>query len=105
MLRTLVGALVGLVSGGVLAALLLRLAVAVVRWLLEPPLRVEHWVIYLSLILGAGFGALSGALAGLAGAITAALRESPRATPPSPLASATRPAPPAGAQPTHPPGG
>ena len=36
---------------------------------------VEHGVVYLTLVLGAGFGAICGALTGLAGAVLRAWRE------------------------------
>jgi hypothetical protein len=73
--KTLVGALIGLLGGAVLTPLLLRVSVAVVRSVLEPPMRIEHGVIYLSVVLGASAGAVTGALVGLAGAVVAALRE------------------------------
>jgi hypothetical protein len=46
-------------------ALLLPAAAWAVNALLAPPtLRIEHGVVYLSLVLGGGFGAVCGALAG-----------------------------------------
>jgi hypothetical protein len=80
--KTLVGALIGLLGGAVLTPLLLRVAVAVVGWLLEPPtMRIEHGVIYLGVVLGTSAGAVTGALVGLAGAVVAALRERHPSTP------------------------
>jgi hypothetical protein len=79
--KTLVGALAGLLGGAILAPLLLRVAVTVVRWLQEPVLRVEDWVIYVSVVVGAGAGAVTGALVGLSGAVVAALRERHPSTP------------------------
>jgi hypothetical protein len=80
--RTIVGAGVGLVVGVLLAAGLLRGALAVVRWLTAPQVfRMEHWVIYLGVLLGAGLGALCGALAGLGAALVRALRERPPSGP------------------------
>jgi hypothetical protein len=75
MSRATVGALVGLLLGATAAPALVWLATL---WLNaqpnKPTFLVDHWVIYLTLVLGAGFGALSGAVIGLAGAITVALR-------------------------------
>ncbi len=79
MWRTLLGAGLGLIAGVGLAAGLLRAALAVVRWMTDPKVfQMEHWVIYLGVLLGAGFGALCGALAGLAGALARAQREGSR---------------------------
>jgi hypothetical protein len=61
--------------GALLAAVLLRATVAVVRWTVEPAMAVEHWVIYLGVLMGAGFGSLSGAVAGLAGVVARAAHE------------------------------
>lgn len=69
MRRTVIGSLIGTLLGAVLAAVLLRATVAVVRLTLEPQMAVEHWVIYVGVLLGAGFGSLSGAVAGLAGVL------------------------------------
>jgi hypothetical protein len=84
-LRTVVGAVAGLVVGVLLAAGLLRTAWVVVRWQTAPKVfLMEHWVIYLGVLLGAGFGAVCGALAGLAGAVARALRPPPAPTVPPP---------------------
>jgi hypothetical protein len=78
MIRTAVGALVGTLAGLAVAALILRTAWSFLAWRTAPRLfEVEHGVIYLALVLGAGFGALCGALAGLAGAVLRAWRERP----------------------------
>jgi hypothetical protein len=88
--------------GAVLAALLLVAAVPIVRQFLAPPvLAVEHWVIYLSLILGAGFGALSGALAGVAGSVARAIRENrPPSTSGGGPATPVTPTPPTSGEPS-----
>jgi hypothetical protein len=69
MLRTAIASLIGLPAGALLFALLLRLTVWIVRAGSDPPLAVEHDVIYLGVLLGAGFGAVAGALVGLAGTL------------------------------------
>jgi hypothetical protein len=61
MIRCLLGALVGVACT---AALLYgtRLALA---WATYPDFyKVDHWVIYLTVVLGAGFGSLSAAFLG-----------------------------------------
>ena len=70
MLRTFGCSLLGSLLGALLAAIVLRATVAVVRLTIEPEMAVEHWVIYLSVVLGAGFGSLSGAVVGLACVVT-----------------------------------
>jgi hypothetical protein len=70
------GAGVGLVAGVLIAAGVLWGANQVVRWMTAPrAFQMEHWVIYLGALLGAGFGTVCGALAGLASAVVRALRE------------------------------
>jgi hypothetical protein len=83
-MRTMVGSLVGLLAGSLLAGALLRLTVWIVRITIEPPLAVNHGVIYLGVILGGGFGAVCGGLAGLASTLSRLLRQPPStsATPP-----------------------
>jgi hypothetical protein len=82
MIRTVLGTVVGLAVGLLLALGLLRRGPDFVLWLQGPPrFALEPWVNYLVLVLGGGFGAVCGALAGLAGAVAAALRRRP--TPPS----------------------
>jgi hypothetical protein len=74
-MRTLVSSLIGTFLGALLAAVLLRATVAVVRWTVEPVMAVEHWVIYVGILIGAGFGSVSGAMVGLVGVITKAGHE------------------------------
>jgi hypothetical protein len=69
MLKALIASLLGALLGALVAAVLLRATVGVVRLTLEPVMAVEHWVIYLGVLLGAGFGSVSGAVAGLAGVV------------------------------------
>jgi hypothetical protein len=83
MFRTLAGAVLGFLFGAALAAGLLFATVGIVRRLLTPEMAVEHGVIYLSVVLGAGFGAVTGALVGLAGTVRAALRSRPPESPPT----------------------
>jgi hypothetical protein len=84
-IRAAVAALCGLALGALAAAGLLWLTERALRQLTAPKVfEVEHSVIYLGVILGAGFGAVSGALAGLAGAVAAALRRKESSPPPSP---------------------
>jgi hypothetical protein len=61
--------------GALLAGVLLRATVAVVRWTVEPAMAVEHWVFYVGVLMGAGFGSVSGAVTGLAGVVARAARE------------------------------
>jgi hypothetical protein len=70
MSKVIYTAILGMIAGDILAMILLGGAVVVLRaGPNEPALALEHWVIYFSLILGAGFGSVCGALAGLAGAL------------------------------------
>ena len=76
--KALVSTLVGLVAGVALTAGLLRGTNAVVNRLKAPKVfEMEPNTIYVSVVLGAGFGAVSGALVGLAGAVARAGREPP----------------------------
>jgi hypothetical protein len=78
MLRTALGALAGTLAGLGMAVLILGVAWWVNTWRTAPRVfEMEHWAIYLSLILGAGFGAVCGALAGLASAVLRTWRERP----------------------------
>jgi hypothetical protein len=63
MRRAVLGAVVGMLAGVLAVALLLPAAAWAVRLLLEPPMHMERWVIFVSLVLGAGFGALCGTIA------------------------------------------
>jgi hypothetical protein len=59
MTRCLIGALLGVLA----TALLLLVTRRVLMWMTEPRVfEVEHSVIYVSVILGAGFGGVCGAL-------------------------------------------
>jgi hypothetical protein len=75
MIRAVLGTLIGLLLGAILAPVLVWLAWL---WLHRQSdsqiFLIEHWVIYLIVVLGGGFGALAGALIGLAGTLKAALR-------------------------------
>ena len=82
--KAVVGALVGLVAGVAVTAGLLRGTNAVVNRLKGKVLEMEPGTIYVSVVLGAGFGAVSGALVGLAGAVARAGREPPAAPPARP---------------------
>jgi hypothetical protein len=67
MRRTLLGILCGLIAGVVCAAGLLAGTNAVLAWMTAPKrFAVEHGVVYLGVILGAGFGAVAGGLVGVA---------------------------------------
>jgi hypothetical protein len=75
--RVVLGSLAGMLAGVGIVAGLLPATVWVVRLAITPILQVEHWVFYVSVVLGAAAGALCGALAGTAAAVMRALRESP----------------------------
>lgn len=67
MLRATLTAVAGAISGAALAALLLWLTSLALAWRTAPEtFRIEHGVIYVSVVLGAGFGAVAGALIGAA---------------------------------------
>jgi hypothetical protein len=96
MLLVACAALLGAVAGTLAAAGLLRLGLAVVRQMTAPKVfEMEHWVIYVGLLLGAGFGAVSGALTGLAGTLSRGLRPRPTAPPAPSVAPTVQPPPPA----------
>jgi hypothetical protein len=77
-IRTALGAVLGLLAGVAAAAGLLYATRQALRWATAPKIfEMEHWVIYVGVLLGAGFGAVSGALAGLAGVLGRAGRERP----------------------------
>jgi hypothetical protein len=83
MIRATLAALAGLLLGAAAAPSLVWLASL---WLNAQPsapvMLVDRWVIYLTLVLGAGFGALTGAVVGMAGAVAAALRRREADSPP-----------------------
>ena len=67
MRRTLLGILCGIALGVACAAGLLAGTNAFLAWLTAPTrLAIEHGVVYLGIILGAGFGALAGGMVGFA---------------------------------------
>jgi hypothetical protein len=71
MIRTLLVVSVGALAGIAAGAGLLLATRTVLRWQSAPKVfEVEHWVIYLGLIVSAGFGAVCGALAALARAVS-----------------------------------
>jgi hypothetical protein len=74
MLKGLFAVLTGLLSGVVLAGLLLQATHAILQAFLEPPMAMERWVIYLGVVLGAGFGSITGALAAVAGVVAKGFR-------------------------------
>ena len=53
--------LAGAVVGAMLAAALLAATNRVLALLVTPMQSIEHWVVYLSVVLGAGFGAVAAA--------------------------------------------
>jgi hypothetical protein len=70
MLRTALSAATGVLVGVGLAVLTLCVTSGVLARMTAPKtFEVEHWVVYLSVVLGAGFGGLCGALAGVVGAV------------------------------------
>jgi hypothetical protein len=78
MLRTTFLALAGTLAGIVVVVLVLCLTNVVLRFMTPPKLfEMEHRTIYLTVVLGAGFGAVCGGLIGAAGAFVRALRERP----------------------------
>jgi hypothetical protein len=77
--RTLLGILCGLFVGVACAAGLLAGTNAVLAWLTAPTrFAIEHGVVYLGVILGAGFGAVAGGMVGVAGCREGKSAESPR---------------------------
>ena len=67
MRRTLLGVLCGLFLGVACAAGLLVGTNVVLAWMTAPQrFAIEHGVVYLGIILGAGFGALAGGMVGFA---------------------------------------
>jgi hypothetical protein len=80
-IRTALGAALGVLLGVLVAAGLLLATRQVLRWATAPKIfAMEHGVIYIGVLLGAGFGAVSGALAGLASTLVRAVRERPPAS-------------------------
>ena len=69
MRRTFMGILCGLILGVACAAGLLAGTNAVLAWLTAPKrFAIEHGVVYIGVILGAGFGALAGGMLGFTSA-------------------------------------
>jgi hypothetical protein len=76
MSRVFFASLLGLLIGVICVAWLIPASVAVVRRLeSSPEMRVEHWVYYISVIVGGAAGAVCGAVAGATAAGVRALRE------------------------------
>jgi hypothetical protein len=70
MWRPLFGAVVGLLAGAGLTALVLRVTWASVVRIKDPLIfEVEPTVIYQTVVLGSGFGALCGTLTGMTAAL------------------------------------
>jgi hypothetical protein len=82
--------LAGLALGAGLSLVLLWLTREALRGQTAPKVfEVEHYVVYLTVILGAGFGAVCGALAGLASVL--ARRGEARRPAPTPAVARARP--------------
>jgi hypothetical protein len=78
MLRTTMMTLAGMLAGVALVGVILRLTNVVHHWMTSPKVfEIEHGTLYLTVVLGAGFGGVCGALIGATGAIVRALRERP----------------------------
>jgi hypothetical protein len=78
MVRTTLLTLAGALTGIVFVVVILSLTNVVLRWMASPRIfEIEHGTVYLTIMLGAGFGAVCGALIGAAGAVVRALRERP----------------------------
>jgi hypothetical protein len=76
MLRTALAGLVGVLAGVGLTVLLLWLTHLVLDATTAPQVfRIEHGVVYTTVVLGAGFGGLCGTLVGLAGVVVRGLRD------------------------------
>ncbi len=70
MLRTTLLTFAGALAGIAVVAVILCATNLVVRWMTAPKVfEIEHGVIYLTVVLGAGFGAVCGALIGTVGVI------------------------------------
>lgn len=78
MIRTGLLALMGCVAGVGLTAGLLAATAEYLRQQTAPRVfQMDHGVVYLSVVLGAGFGAVTGAMIGLAGCVTRSRQTSP----------------------------
>ena len=76
MFRTTLLIIAGALAGIAFVVVLLRLTNVVLHWMTAPKVfEIEHGTIYLTVVLGAGFGAVCGALIGTVGTIVRALRE------------------------------
>lgn len=85
MLRTALGSVVGMLLGVGCTALILFATNQVVAWMTAPVrFEIEYGVIYLTVILGAGFGSVCGAMVGLASAVLREWRRSRDQTTASP---------------------
>jgi hypothetical protein len=68
--RSTLTALAGTFLGAALAALLVWLTSLVLAWrTASETFKIDHWVIYLCVVLGAGFGGVAGAVVGVSGRI------------------------------------
>jgi hypothetical protein len=77
MWRPLLGAVVGMLAGAGLTGLILRVTKGVIDQVKAPLVfEVDPRVIYLTVVLGAGFGALCGTLVGLTAALLREWRRS-----------------------------
>ena len=78
MLHTTLAALAGTLAGLGGTVVVLSITHAVLNWMNAPiAFKIEHSVVYTTLVHGAGFGAVCRALVGLTGAIIRALRDRP----------------------------
>jgi hypothetical protein len=77
MTKVIVGSFLGLVLGVACVAVLLPLSIWVVRRIDDPVMRVDQWVYYLCIVVGAAAGAVCGALSSATAAVIRALRDRP----------------------------
>jgi hypothetical protein len=76
MLRTTLLTLAGTLTGIALVVVISWSTNVVLRWMTAPrTFEIEHGTLYLTIVLGAGFGAVCGALIGAVGAVVRALSE------------------------------
>ncbi len=76
MFRTTLLTIAGALAGIAIVVAILFVTNLVIRWITAPRVfEIEYGVLYLTVILGAGFGAVCGALIGVAGVIERIPRE------------------------------